>query len=145
MHYKQSLNNLQIQTLLVKMPPTNSAANLAEMLEQQRIAQARTRGDLVQTTGLSYQSLQKILEGRADFRVSSLLALAHALGLEVALVPAALSAALPAGATVPPPATPASDRAPTSTVAAALARLRPPSGDAAVPPARRRTAGRGRP
>ena len=124
------------------MPSTKSASNLAETLERQRIAQAQTRGTLVQTTGLSYQSLQKILEGRADFRVSSLLALAHALGLEVALVPAAVGAAVPVGTASP--AMPEKG-APASAVAAALARLRPPSGDAAAPTARRRTSGKGQP
>ncbi len=127
------------------MTSANSAARLAETLERQRIAQMQTRGDLVQTTGLSYQSLQKILEGRADFRVSSLLALAHALGLEVALVPAALGTAMPVGATAAPAAAPMADGAPTSAVAAALARLRPPPADAAAAPARRRTTGKGRP
>lgn len=125
------------------MPSTKSASNLAETLERQRIALAQTRGDLVQTTGLSYQSLQKILEGRADFRVSSLLALAHALGLEVALVPAAVGAAMPVGTASP--AMPGNEGAPASAVAAALARLRPPSGDAAAPTARRRTSGKGQP
>ncbi|MCS4509781.1 helix-turn-helix domain-containing protein [Xylophilus ampelinus] len=127
------------------MNATTSAARLAEMLERQRIARTQTRGDLVRTTGLSYQSLQKILEGRADFRVSSLLALAHALGLEVALVPAALGTAMPVGATAAPAAAPMTDGAPASAVAAALARLRPPPVDAAPPPARRRTPGKGRP
>lgn len=126
------------------MTSVNSAATLADTLERQRIAQVRTRGDLVQTTGLSYQSLQKILEGRADFRVSSLLALAHALGLEVALVPAALSAAMPVGTTPTSPAMPPHEGEPASAVAAALARLRPPQGDAAAPSARRRTRGKGR-
>ena len=125
------------------MPSTKSASNLAETLERQRIALAQTRGDLVQTTGLSYQSLQKILEGRADFRVSSLLALAHALGLEVALVPAAVGAAMPVGTASP--AMPGNEGAPASAVAAALARLRPPPGDAPVPAARRRPARKGQP
>ncbi|KQM75460.1 helix-turn-helix domain-containing protein [Xylophilus sp. Leaf220] len=127
------------------MTSTNSAARLAETLERQRIARTQTRGDLVRATGLSYQSLQKILEGRADFRVSSLLALAHAMGLEVALVPAALGTAMPAGAAAAPAAAPVPDGAPASAVAAALARLRPPAGDAARTPPRRRTSGKGRP
>lgn len=127
------------------MTSTNSAARLAQTLERQRIDRAQTRGDLVRATGLSYQSLQKILEGRADFRVSSLLALAHAMGLEVALVPAALGTAMPAGAALAPIAAPVPDGAPASAVAAALARLRPPAGDAARTLPRRRIPGKGRP
>ena len=127
------------------MTGSATPTRLAATLEQRRIAQAQTRGELVQTTGLSYQSLQKILEGRADFRVSSLLALAHALGLEVALVPAAIGAGMPTGPVTAAPAAPPTDAAPASTVAAALARLRPPPGDAPVPAARRRPARKGQP
>ncbi|XAH25951.1 helix-turn-helix domain-containing protein [Xylophilus sp. GW821-FHT01B05] len=93
--------------------------DLAAELEQQRLQQKLARGALGDATGLSYQSLQKILEGQSDFRASNLLALAHALGLEVALVPANVGQALAAA-----PALPAEAAAP-SAVTAALARLRP--------------------
>ena len=99
--------------------------DLATLLEAQRVRLGHKRGDLVEATGLSYQSLQKILEGTSDFKVSNLLAIAHALDMEVALVPRGLaSALLPGGGT---PAQVAEPAAP-SLVGAALQRLRPPSG-----------------
>lgn len=102
--------------------PTHT--HLAALLEAQRVRLGLRRGDLVEGTGLSYQSLQKIMEGTSDFKVSNLLAIAHALDMDVALVPRGLAPALqPAGAAVR-----AVEPAAPSVVSAALERLRPPSG-----------------
>jgi len=69
--------------------------DLASELEAQRLRSHHSRGDLVAGAGISYQSLQKILEGRSDFKVSNLLAIADVLGLEVALVPRGIGSSLP--------------------------------------------------
>ncbi|MGA0570697.1 helix-turn-helix domain-containing protein [Variovorax sp. VNK109] len=103
---------------------------LATALEAQRLRLRRSRGDLVSSTGLSYQSLQKILEGTSDFKVSNLLAIAQALDMDVALVPRGLAPALQAqpshaAASTTPAATVVATAAAPSLVGAALERLRP--------------------
>jgi hypothetical protein len=116
------------------MTSNQTQIEISQTLENQRLGQHQSRGDLVRNTGLSYQSLQKILDGTSDFKVSNLLAIAHALDMDVALVPRGLGAAVAAGAMpssasaahaaepAPPRYTP--DATP-SVVNAALARLRP--------------------
>lgn len=97
---------------------------LATTLEAQRLRLGRSRGDLVGSTGLSYQSLQKILEGTSDFKVSNLLAIAQALDMDVALMPRGLAPALQAQPSHAASTTIAAAAAP-SLVSAALDRLRP--------------------
>ncbi len=104
----------------INLPLTH--VELATALEAQRLQLGRSRGDLVESTGLSYQSLQKILEGTSDFKVSNLLAIAQALDMDVALVPRGLAPALQAQPSTT--ATVAAAAAP-SLVSAALDRLRP--------------------
>ncbi|WP_198972801.1 helix-turn-helix domain-containing protein [Xylophilus sp. ASV27] len=105
--------------------------DLGRQLEQQRLRKQLRRGALGEAAGLSYQSLQKILDGQSDFRVSNLLALAHALGLEVVLVPSSLRQALQAPAALP--GTDGDGTATPSAVGAALARLRPLAGPGTPP------------
>lgn len=98
--------------------------DLAAELEAQRLRGRHSRGDLVAGAGLSYQSLQKILEGRSDFKVSNLLAIADVLGLEVALVPRGIGGALPGKPKAPGEFDDGGIGAP-SVVTSALARLKP--------------------
>lgn len=98
--------------------------DIASELEAQRLRGHHSRGDLVSGAGLSYQSLQKILEGRSDFKVSNLLAIADVLGLEVALVPRSIGSALPGNVKTSAEFDHAGIGAP-SVVTSALARLKP--------------------
>lgn len=114
------------------LPPVPlTHTDLGRQLEQQRLRQKLGRGALGEAAGLSYQSLQKILDGQSDFRVSNLLALAQALGLEVVLVPSSLRQALQAPAALP--GTDDDGTATPSAVGAALARLRPLGGPGTPP------------
>lgn len=113
-----------------------SLAGLAQALETRRKMQRTARGVLGERTGLSYPSLHKILGGTSDFKVSNLLAIANALGLEVALVPRGLGQAIsaqPAAPVVAEPAPrgrvalPVTAPGPRSRIDAALDRLKAPT------------------
>lgn len=65
----------------------NTLHQLATVLRE-RIAQLRvTQHGLSADAGISRQTLTKALSGRADFKVTTLLALADRLGLQVVLMP----------------------------------------------------------
>src|SRR5690606_31056269 len=60
---------------------------LAQQLRQ-RIAQLKvTQETLSNQAGVSRQTLSKVLSGRSDLKVTTLMALADRLGLEIVLVP----------------------------------------------------------
>ncbi|MCD8494346.1 MAG: helix-turn-helix transcriptional regulator [Burkholderiaceae bacterium] len=65
----------------------NTLHQLATILRQ-RIAQLKlTQHGLSADAGISRQTLTKALSGRADFKVTTLIALADRLGFQVLLVP----------------------------------------------------------
>jgi transcriptional regulator with XRE-family HTH domain len=97
------------------------------------ITQARLRAD----AGVSQRTLTNVLSGAEDFRLSTLLALADRLGLELLLVPKGAVPALDAGQTSEPLVT--------SRVAAALQRVRPAPAAPASPRAGRARPRGGRP
>jgi len=79
-----------------------------------------TQAQLRASAGVSQRTLTHVLSGRDDFKLSTLLAVADRLGLELVLVPKGAAAAVDAGATREPQVK--------SRVAAALETVRP--GDA---------------
>jgi len=62
-------------------------AEVADVLRMQVSRVGRTQETLGQEAGISRQTLSKVLGGRADFKVTTLLALADRLGLELVLLP----------------------------------------------------------
>ena len=60
------------------------------------------QADLKTQAGVSQRTLTNVLSGTEDFKVSTLLALADRLGLELVLVPKAAASAVGAGATTEP-------------------------------------------
>lgn len=74
------------------------AALLKRRLSEKRITQAKLRQD----AGLSQRTLTKVLSGEEDFKVSTLLALADRLDLELVLIPKNAAAAVAAGTVAPP-------------------------------------------
>jgi transcriptional regulator with XRE-family HTH domain len=90
--------------------------DIATALDTRR-AQARVgKLKLADEAGITYRTLSNVLSGAQDFKVSTLLALADRLGLEVLVVPKAAAPALVAS---PAPAAQVQSR-----VQAALAQLR---------------------
>jgi transcriptional regulator with XRE-family HTH domain len=65
-------------------------SNLNEDLERARKAAGLSQDDLAERAGLSRMTVQRTESGQIDPRVSSLLVMARALGLDVMLVPLAL-------------------------------------------------------
>ncbi|MBO9357661.1 helix-turn-helix domain-containing protein [Bordetella petrii] len=74
------------------------ATALRARLRQQGLTQAALRD----AAGVAQRTLTNVLSGEQDFKVSTLLALADRLGLELMLVPKGAAAAVDAGATTPP-------------------------------------------
>lgn len=68
------------------------ASLLKQMMKHQNMQQVR----LVREAGLSPRTLQLILSGEHDFKLSSLFAIADRLGLEMVLVPKEAAAAVQA-------------------------------------------------
>ncbi|WP_067272422.1 helix-turn-helix domain-containing protein [Mitsuaria sp. 7] len=62
-----------------------------------------TQARLADTSGISARTLTHVLSGQEDFRVSTLMAVAHQLGLELVLVPKAAARAVAAGEALGPP------------------------------------------
>lgn len=60
---------------------------LAEQLRKARIAKELSQRELSRLAGVPQSHLSKIEGGQVDLRLSSLIAIANALGLELALVP----------------------------------------------------------
>lgn len=73
--------------------------NLGGVVRAERVRQGLTQRQLAERSGVSYQQISLIESGRVDPRVTSLMALAGALGMRVALtgVDATSSAGVSAG------------------------------------------------
>lgn len=74
------------------------AQSLRDAAVKRRLPQAR----LKEQAGISQRTLTKVLSGREDFKVSTLLALADRLGLELVLVPREAARAVGAGTVTEP-------------------------------------------
>lgn len=61
--------------------------NIAGRIRQERVNRDLSQRDLSQLSGVPQAQISRIESGLVDLRFSSLVALAHALGLEVTLVP----------------------------------------------------------
>jgi transcriptional regulator with XRE-family HTH domain len=72
--------------------------DLARLLRTRLQDQGQTQAELRQSAGIAQRTLTNVLSGEQDFKVSTLLALADRLGLEVLLVPKGAAAAVEAGA-----------------------------------------------
>jgi transcriptional regulator with XRE-family HTH domain len=59
--------------------------NLGGVVRAERVRQGLTQRQLAERSGVSYQQISLIESGRVDPRVTSLMALAGALGMRVAL------------------------------------------------------------
>jgi transcriptional regulator with XRE-family HTH domain len=79
-----------------------SISEISAALRQAMRAAGMTQQALRQSAGVSRQTLTNVLKGTEDFKVSTLLALADRLGLELLLVPKAAARGLrePPGAPV---------------------------------------------
>jgi|EndMetStandDraft_7_1072992.scaffolds.fasta_scaffold20096_1 transcriptional regulator with XRE-family HTH domain len=72
-------------------PLRSSSATLRDTLRKAVEASPLSKEELAEKAGLSRKSLYNLLEGRADPRLSSVEALAHALGLDLFVAPRALA------------------------------------------------------
>jgi transcriptional regulator with XRE-family HTH domain len=88
------------------------SGKLRASVSERAVTQAQLKSD----AGISQRTLTNVLSGDEDFKVSTLLAVADRLGLELVLVPKAAAVAIEGGAT--------SDPVVKSRVAVALERLR---------------------
>ncbi|ARP95364.1 helix-turn-helix domain-containing protein [Bordetella genomosp. 13] len=95
----------------------NTIPSLSAQLKARLASQGWTQATLREAAGVSQRTLTNVLSGEQDFKISTLLALADRMGLDVVLVPKGARAALDEGGA----ATPA--RIPTR-VQRALRRLR---------------------
>jgi hypothetical protein len=77
-------------------------AELAIALEAARTTRRLKRQDIVARTGLNHLSVRGLLDGNKDSRISTLLAVAHEVGLEVMLIPKDLSQHMQADNTLRP-------------------------------------------
>lgn len=64
-----------------------SLEHLTESLRQARIARKLSQRDLSRLAGVPQSHISRIESNQVDLRLSSLIAIANALGLEMALVP----------------------------------------------------------
>ncbi|RYZ10967.1 MAG: helix-turn-helix domain-containing protein [Comamonadaceae bacterium] len=76
-------------------------AQVAETLRLARERRSITQAALRDAAGVSRRTLTKVLGGKDDLRLSTLLAVADRLGLELLLVPKGAATAVTAGDTVP--------------------------------------------
>lgn len=76
---------------------------LAEELRDAVQAKGLRQAELAEAAGISKRTLTHALSGQQDIRLTTLMALADRLGLEVMLVPKAASGALPRGEQPAPP------------------------------------------
>jgi DNA-binding phage protein len=72
-------------------PSLHGAAAVREALRQAVETSSLSKEQLADRAGLSRKSLYNLLEGRADPRLSSVEALAHALGLDLFVAPRAVA------------------------------------------------------
>lgn len=80
----------------------NTVAAISAAVRTSLSAMPLTQAQLREQAGVSQRTLTNVLSGREDFKLSTLLALADRLGLELLLVPKAASTAVDAGATAEP-------------------------------------------
>lgn len=80
-----------------------SIRTLSALLLRTFRASGRTKLDLQEAAGLNPRTLSHVLEGSRDYKVSTLLAVAERLGLEVVLVPKGAAGALSADSVEAPP------------------------------------------
>lgn len=76
-------------------------AQVARSLRHARERLSITQAELRDAAGVSRRTLTKVLGGSDDFRLSTLLAVADRLGLELLLVPKGAATAVTAGDTEP--------------------------------------------
>lgn len=75
---------------------------IADTLRARLRQQGLTQAGLRDAAGIAQRTLTNVLSGEQDYKVSTLLALADRLGLEMVLVPKGAAAAIDAGSTVKP-------------------------------------------
>ena len=80
-----------------------SLADIAETLRDAAKRQGLTQARLAEAAGVAPRTLTHVLSGQEDFRLSTLMALADRLGLEMLLVPKGAAAAVAAGEPLRPP------------------------------------------
>ena len=80
----------------------NSIGELSQVLRSAHAGQGATQAELKNAAGVSQRTLTNVLSGKEDFKVSTLLALADRLNLELLLVPKAAVPAIDAGKTSEP-------------------------------------------
>ena len=98
---------------------------LADLLRRQLQLSGLSQQRLRMAAGISKQTLTNVLSGSADYKVTTLLAVAEKLGLEVVLVPKGAAEAVHAELAAPP--------AVKSRVQAALEQVGPGSKDEKAP------------
>lgn len=80
----------------------NSIAEISERIRQRLHEQGQTQASLRESAGVAQRTLTNVLSGEQDFKVSTLLALADRVGLELLLVPKGAAVAIDAtGVTKP--------------------------------------------
>lgn len=77
----------------------NSHHDIAELLNKTMKHQRMRKNQLGRESGLASRTLQLMLSGEHDFKLSSLFAVADRLGLELVLVPKVAALAVQAGST----------------------------------------------
>ncbi|KRA70191.1 hypothetical protein ASD88_18950 [Pelomonas sp. Root662] len=95
-----------------------SIREVSSILRSSVAERAIRQADLHEQAGISQRTLTNVLSGSEDYKLSTLLSVADRLGLELALVPKAMNAAVQAG--------PTSEPRVKSRVAAALDRIKRP-------------------
>ena len=81
----------------------NDLRDIADLLRERLRQQGQTQAQLRQSAGITQRTLTNVLSGEQDFKVSTLLAVADRLGLELMLVPKGAAVALdPAGGVAKP-------------------------------------------
>ncbi len=76
---------------------------ISGLLREEARRHGLTQARLADKAGISARTLTHVLSGQEDFRVSTLMAVAHQLGLEVVLVPKDAARAVAAGEAIGPP------------------------------------------
>lgn len=95
-----------------------SIYDLSNTLRSSASRRGVTQAELKSEAGISQRTLTNVLSGTEDYKVSTLMAVADRLGLELVLVPKAAAVAVEAGKTTEPRVK--------SRVAAALERVKSP-------------------
>lgn len=75
---------------------------IARLFRSRLKEQGQTQAELREAAGVAQRTLTNVLSGEHDFKVSTLLALADRLGLELMLVPKGVAVAVQAGAVAKP-------------------------------------------